>query len=108
MLSENTKKNVAETFDKISEDYKNDLVVRPRTFSVDDPVSSPRHYSGPIECIDAIESSMTREQFIGYLRGNVAKYVWRFDRKGKPVQDLEKAKWYIDKLIETLNKDGIK
>ena len=60
---------------------------------------SPDHYGGEIECIQAIKASMSHQQFIGFLKGNVMKYVWRFDRKNG-VEDLEKAKVYLDWLIE--------
>jgi len=64
-----------------------------------DPVNRPSHYaSGDIECIDAIEAQMTPEEFKGYLRGNVVKYVWRFDHKGGE-ESLKKALWYLNKLI---------
>ena len=67
-----------------------------------DPVSHPSHYAhGGIECIDAMESAMPPDQFEGYLRGNILKYTWRYDRKNG-VQDLEKARWYLDKLIQKL------
>ena len=42
---------------------------------------NPNHYKGEIECISAIKSSMSKEAFKGYLRGNIIKYVWRFDKK---------------------------
>ena len=65
---------------------------------------NPTHYKqGLIECISAIESAMTDEQFKGYLRGNVLKYCWRHENKGG-LEDLHKAKWYLDKLIETTEK----
>ncbi len=64
-----------------------------------DPVNSPAHYaSGAIECIDAIEASMTAEEFQGYCKGNLIKYSWRYRNKGG-VQDLGKARWYLDRLI---------
>lgn len=67
-----------------------------------DPVNHPSHYtSGSIECIDAIESA-TGDAFKGYLRGNAIKYLWRYDKKGKEVEDLRKAVWYTEKLIEVL------
>ena len=66
-----------------------------------DKVNNPAHYEGNIECIEAIKSSMSNEAFKGYLKGNIQKYVWRFDRKnGK--EDLLKAEWYLKKLIETI------
>ena len=67
-----------------------------------DPVNCPDHYNaGKLECIDAIEASMSPEAFKGYLKGNVEKYVWRMSYKGKPVEDLRKAAWYLNRLIET-------
>ena len=68
----------------------------------DDSVNHPSHYTdGKIECIDAIESSMSKEAFIGYCKGNIIKYVWRYEHKGG-VESLKKAKWYIDKLTEVI------
>ena len=69
----------------------------------DDVVNKPKHYNtGNIECIEAIKESMSSEAFKGYLKGNCLKYLWRMDykNKDKPVQDIEKAKWYLNKLIE--------
>lgn len=64
-----------------------------------DQVNHPSHYaSGAIECIDAIESSMTKEAFAGYLKGNVQKYMWRYEKKGG-VESLQKAQWYLNRLI---------
>ena len=72
------------------------------TKKVDDSVNHPSHYTdGKIECIDAIESSMSKEAFIGYCKGNIIKYVWRYEHKGG-VESLKKAKWYIDKLAEVI------
>lgn len=64
-----------------------------------DFVNKPPHYTdqGPIECIDAIQSAMSAEQFEGWLRGNVLKYLWRYPSKNK-IEDLEKALFYLDKL----------
>ncbi|HBC8710051.1 TPA: DUF3310 domain-containing protein [Proteus mirabilis] len=56
-----------------------------------DNVNNPPHYaSGDIECIDAIKASMTKEAFLGYLKGNIQKYVWRYEKKINPVEDLKK------------------
>jgi hypothetical protein len=66
-----------------------------------DEVNNPAHYtSGGIECIDAIKASMTEEQFKGFLKGNVIKYLWRYELKNNPVQDLKKAQWYANRLIQ--------
>lgn len=65
-----------------------------------DAVNHPDHYTnGGIECIDAIKASMSDEEFRGYLKGNVIKYLWRYRLKSNPREDLEKAMWYLSKLI---------
>ena len=74
-----------------------------------DLVNSPAHYaSGGIECIDAIQASMTPEEFQGYLKGNCQKYLWRYRDKGG-VQDLHKANWYLHRLIKhhDITNDGL-
>ena len=64
-----------------------------------DPVDKPEHYnSGGIEAIDAIMAA-TNELSEGYLQGNVLKYVWRYRYKNQ-AEDLKKARWYLNKLIE--------
>ncbi|MEN0657220.1 DUF3310 domain-containing protein [Proteus mirabilis] len=71
-----------------------------------DNVNNLPHYaSGDIECIDAIKSSMTREAFLGYLKGNIQKYVWRYEKKINPVEDLKKAHWYMTRLVSELETD---
>ena len=65
-----------------------------------DPVEKPMHYAaGSVECIDAIEAQLTPEEFRGYLKGNIAKYIWRERKKGGK-ESLKKAKWYLNKLID--------
>ena len=67
-------------------------------------VEQPDHYNkGAIEAIEAIKASMPEHEFKGYLKGNALKYLWRYDYKGKPVEDLRKCRWYIDRLIKELN-----
>jgi len=71
-----------------------------------DMVNSPPHYNQTgIECIHAI-SAATNTGFKYYLQGNILKYLWRFDYKDKPLEDLQKAKWYLDKLIEEVIANG--
>jgi hypothetical protein len=70
-----------------------------------DVVNSPPHYkSGGIEAIEGIEASMEPEAYAGYLKGNIMKYMWRYERKGKPVEDLKKAQWYLGRLIAAQEK----
>ena len=71
-----------------------------------DMVNSPPHYNHTgIECIHAI-SAATGDGFKHYLQGNILKYLWRFDYKEKPLEDLKKAQWYLDKLIEEVMANG--
>ena len=71
------------------------------------PVENPDHYNtGSIEAIEAIRASMPSEQFFGYLKGNVMKYLWRYDYKEKPIEDLRKADWYLNRLIDVLIEDN--
>jgi len=68
----------------------------------EDVVNNPSHYaSGGIECIDAIQESMSEIAFKGYLKGNIQKYLWRYEMKGKPAEDLKKAQWYLNRLIDS-------
>ena len=68
-----------------------------------DNVNNPAHYNqSGIECISAIKASMSNEQFCGYLKGNIIKYMWRYEDKNK-LEDLKKAQWYLNKLIESYN-----
>ncbi len=73
----------------------------------EDMVGAPKHYnSGNIECIDAIEESMSSHAFKGYLKGNCLKYLWRYDYKGKQVEDLQKAGWYLRKLTAMVTEEN--
>jgi hypothetical protein len=65
-----------------------------------DPVNHPAHYnSGKVECIDAIESALTDEEFRGYCKGNALKYIWRERHKGGD-ESIAKARWYLNRLLE--------
>lgn len=60
-----------------------------------DPVHRPAHYTSHpsgIECIEVTEH-------MSFNLGNVVKYLWRADEKGAALQDLEKARWYLDRKI---------
>jgi len=65
----------------------------------DEMVHSPAHYtSGDIECITYLEDNLGAEGFSYFCEGNVKKYMHRFRQKGE-LQDLEKARWYLNRLI---------
>lgn len=67
-----------------------------------DRVNHPGHYTqGGIECIVAIKASMSLDAFIGYCKGNVMKYVWRFEQKDGIV-DVEKAQVYLGWLADAV------
>lgn len=71
-----------------------------------DAVNSPPHYNkSGIECIDAIRAALGPEGFKSYCQGNALKYLWRHQYKGKPVEDLEKANWYITRLRNEILKE---
>ncbi len=79
-------------------------------FGKPDMVDNQPHYNnGGIECIEAIEAMLSRDEYIGYLRGNALKYMWRFRYKSKPFEDLRKARWYEERLMKFLldNQDAV-
>ena len=70
-----------------------------------DNVNSPAHYQrGGIETITYLESTLGKQGFFDYCIGNVLKYVsrWR-DKNG--IEDLKKARWYLDRVIDTIEKE---
>ena len=71
-----------------------------------DMVNSPPHYNqSGLECIVAIQAALG-PNFKYYLQGNIMKYLWRFDYKSKPIEDLDKADWYLERLREEVMADG--
>jgi hypothetical protein len=75
---------------------------------------NPAHYQkGGVECIEAIEASMSKEAFKGFLKGNCIKYIYRYENKNG-AEDLRKAEWYLLRLIalredeETMAKETIR
>lgn len=65
-----------------------------------DPVNHPDHYGGaddPFEAIKVIEAWQ-----LGFCLGNTVKYISRCHHKGKPIEDLKKARWYLDREIARL------
>lgn len=65
-------------------------------------VDHPPHYNATsIETIDIIQS-VTKDGFEAYLQGNILKYVCRYRYKDNAVEDLGKARWYLNRLIEVI------
>lgn len=71
-----------------------------------DNVNHPEHYCrGDIECIDAIKAATVGKTGIeAACVANVIKYLWRYEAKNG-VEDVRKAKWYIDRLIKELTSE---
>jgi len=70
----------------------------------DDMVNQPPHYKdGGIETIDFLQAKLSREEFIGYLKGNVLKYGSRLGKKGSVDIDAGKLSWYAIKLRDVLS-----
>jgi hypothetical protein len=80
-------------------DHPNDS---PKPDSSSDPINPSHYKQGGIECIEAIKAA-TGDGFVGYVWGNVLKYLWRWPKKGG-VDDLKKARWYLGRLIKEVGK----
>lgn len=88
-------KNLSWDNEKQPDDFGADTANAPA--SSYEEVNNPSHYGGDA-CIEAIEASMSREMYEGFLRGNTMKYLWRYDKKLNPKKDLLKAMWYLERL----------
>lgn len=68
-----------------------------------DMVEHPRHYTqGSIECIDALKAATVGKRGIeAVCVANVIKYLWRYEEKNG-IEDIRKAKWYIERLLKEL------
>lgn len=85
--SEDVKRDIREVVEKCGEDAK------------PDPVNRPAHYtSGGIECIDAMQAAFGDEAVKDFCLCNAFKYLWRHRNKNG-VEDLKKARWYLNRLI---------
>lgn len=68
-----------------------------------DPVNHPSHYTqGGKEVIDIIQEVCSIDEFVGYCKGNILKYLARRNFKGFYKQDLQKADWYLDYLLNNV------
>ena len=69
---------------------------------MNDMVNNPEHYASEvgneIDCLTAMHAMVGDEEFAGHLRCQVFKYMWRYKKKGKAVQDLDKAMFYQNRL----------
>ena len=94
-------KSQPEILSKMEETFNN-FMERNKDMVKEDNINHPKHYTdGKIEVIDFIE-----DKKLGFHLGNVVKYVSRSGKKdeSKTVEDLKKARWYLDRKIEKLEK----
>ena len=70
-------------------------------------VDHPSHYNhGGKETIEILKDFLTEDEFKGFLKGNVLKYMHRYKFKNG-IEDLNKASWYLDKLKETESENNL-
>lgn len=71
-----------------------------------DVVNHPSHYtSGKIEVIRIMEDQLTNEEYRGYIKGQVIKYITR-ERHKNGLEDLKKAAWYLNRLIQKMEREA--
>ena len=67
-----------------------------------DMVNHPSHYTvGGVETLDVIEAKLSQSEFQGYCLGNILKYLMRAGYKGKQLEDLKKAQFYLNRMIDS-------
>ena len=67
-------------------------------------ISKPKHYTqGNVECLDAIDSMLDESSRIDFYRSQIIKYMWRLRDKGAPLKDAQKARFYLECLIQKLS-----
>ena len=70
-------------------------------------ISKPKHYTqGSVECLDAIDLMLEESSRIDFYRSQIIKYMWRLRDKGAPLKDAQKARFYLERLIEKLEWAG--
>lgn len=73
-----------------------------------DSLTKPERYNqGEIDVIEALYKTMPLEAFRGFMKGNIIKYTIRYNLKGG-IEDLEKAKVYLNRLIDVENIEAVK
>ncbi len=104
-MSTNNYQNLIGKFEKDGVTPKKDFILMTQEISEHkeylsgiDPVNHPPHYTtGKYEVIDIIEDKLSPEEFKGFLKGNILKYIIRADHKGG-MEDYRKANFYLNKL----------
>lgn len=87
--------NAIKEIESMSDEEKTKFKTSEELFkALDDSVNHPKHYTQRnIECIDVAET-------FNFNLGNAMKYIWRCEDKGKKIEDLQKAVWYLNREIE--------
>ena len=104
LFPEEINKNYEIIFGKASE-TKDEKVEK----KSEDMVNHPSHYThGGVECIDAITSALSsyEDSVDSWLVGQVIKYLWRAPLKDKYEEDIKKAQFYLNRLVEKIDKNG--
>lgn len=71
-----------------------------------DQINHPDHYTvGGIETLAILKAKLTREGYLGFIKGNIIKYITRSGHKGKELEDLKKAQFYLNALIKELEEN---
>lgn len=85
--------------------YRSGMRVEKGRYEMNDVVNHPSHYeTGKFECFDVMMEALGVENVKGFCLCNAFKYIYRSQRKnGK--EDIEKARWYLDKYIELDGQD---
>lgn len=87
--------------------YSDDNMV----YTVTDNINSPAHYANrKFETIDVIEDCIKANKldgYQGYLLGNIIKYISRANVKGEMLENLKKAQWYLNRLIEVRENEKV-
>lgn len=73
------------------------------------PIGEPvdKHYDGEVQPIELMQAQMTKEAFIGFLRGNIIKYAARLGKKDAPEKEAKKIQTYANWLVKVLNNEKI-
>lgn len=69
--------------------------------------ANEHHYDGEVQPIELMQAQMTREAFIGFLRGNIIKYAARLGKKDAPEKEAKKIQTYANWLVKVLNNQEI-
>lgn len=82
-------------------DSVTDFWESPETNAACDPVNHPAHYnSGNIECIDAMLDVFGAAATKDFCLLSAFKYIWRCRNKGKEIEDIKKADWYLNEYLK--------